>query len=57
MQVDGHARKRESPLPIDAELALHQVEHRLGGMGRRKVEIAVETEHEPRVGRARDRHA
>src|SRR5262249_19920661 len=55
--VDGDARERQRPLAVDAELALHQVEHRLGREPGGDVEILVEAEGDPCIRRPRDRHA
>ena len=56
-QVDRDARQRQGLRPRDAELALHQVEHRLGGLLGGGVEILVETEREPGIRGSRDRRA
>src|SRR5207302_642409 len=50
-EVDDGARKRERFSPVETMLATHQLEHVLGRERGRLVEVLVEAEGEPRLGR------
>ena len=54
-QVDDDARERERLTPLEAVLAAHELEHRVDRERRRLVEVLVEPEREPRLGRPGDR--
>src|SRR5260221_190212 len=54
-EVDGDACQRERMLPSEAELALHQVEHRRHALLRCEIEILVEAECKPGAVDPRDR--
>src|SRR5262249_41476338 len=56
-QVDRDAAERDRVRPVDPELALHHVQHRLDRVERRDVEVLVEAECQPGAGDARDRRA
>ena len=57
VQIDNNTRQRERVSALEAELALHQVEHRRHRMLGGEIEILVEAERDPRAGAARDRRA
>src|SRR5579864_3919004 len=56
-EIDADTRERECFVPQDAELALHQIEHRRQRLLGREIEVLVESEREPRAVDARDRRA
>src|SRR5579864_4105088 len=56
-EIDADTRERKRLVPRDAELALHQIEHRRQCVLGREIEVLVEPEREPRAVGARDRRA
>src|SRR5262249_40359823 len=55
-QVDGDAGKRQRPCPIESQLPPHQVEHGLERQLGGAVEVLVESERDPALAAAGDRH-